>query len=81
MTASGLKSFTAGRCSLYPKGLNGKTTITYPDRWQYVIAPDGAIIDHVLANPGIDVRAYLDGLINARDPRVCATPPPGTALA
>ncbi len=47
----------------------GRTVIRYPDT-VYTIIPDGDIIDTVLANPGIDVRAYLDWLVSVRDARV-----------
>lgn len=49
--------------------ITGRTVIHYPDA-TYVIVPDGDIIDHVLACPGIDVRALLDWLVSVHDARV-----------
>lgn len=53
----------------------GRTVVRY---WvqglAYTIDPDGAVIDHVLDNPGINVQQYLDQLLAAGDPRVTLAP-------
>lgn len=53
----------------------GKSVIRY---WAqglvYIVEPDDDVVDYVLANPGLDLQAYLDQLITAGDPCIKLAP-------